>query len=175
MDAIDRSAVERLAADPDALREACEERLMSAWAGVGSIPSYPTSTENAAALLRVRGYDVTPTILAGWAAAPNMIPEIVHANGRVGWTATSIVNAMSHAENQRRWIPLHPEHLGKLTDVEAAEAQAVALGSTVFDELDSVDCRSIVGVLVSAREHQDRIVIGAALIAKLRHLGVLEK
>lgn len=169
-----RTAAGELAADA-AIREACEAKLLDAWAAIDETPAYPCTVETAASLLRARGYDVTATCLAGWAAAPGMIDYLEHTNGKVRWAAASIVGAMAHCERQRRWIPLHPLHLGKCTDVEAAEAQAVALGETIFNELDCIDCRSILATLVAAREHKDRIVLGQAFAAKLRHLDVLEK
>jgi hypothetical protein len=57
---------------------------------------------------------------------------------------------MAHAENQRRWLPLHPLHAGKMLDIELAEQQAVLLGQLV----------AVVGNLQNAVATNSNLIVG---------------
>jgi len=120
------------------------------------------------------GFDCSIELLENWIRS-GMVPDVKMRHGKFAWMASNIVTAMVHCETWRRWIPLDPRHIHKQTAVELAEAEAVAAGSTAFEDLDVFDCNAFVHILAGCNDPNVRCTFAVALKTKLRNLGVLDK
>lgn len=155
--------------------EACADRLSDLWRATDSLAFYPCSTSDVVELLRVGGgFDVSPELLEGWIRS-GMVPSVRLRSSQFAWSAQNILTAMIQADTWRRWIPLDPRHLSKLTAIELAEAQANAAGSSVFSDLGTFDVNAFIEVLSRCGDANVRATFGIALKTKLRQLGVLDK
>jgi len=153
----------------------CAERLAPMWNAADIHSGYPASTDTVVELLRAGGgFDVSVELLEEWARR-GMVPGCRLRSGRFAWTPVNIVTAAIQADCWRRFIPLDPRHVHRLTAVELAEAMAQAEGSTAFTDLDVFDCNAFVEILARCSDHDMRSTFAVALKTKLRALGVLDK
>lgn len=155
--------------------EDCAAKVAHLWRDADVHQHYPCSTETVAELLRSGGgFDVSVDLLQEWVRR-GMVPDVPFRQGRFAWGPQNILTAAIQADTWRRFIPLDPRHLHKLTAVELAEAQANAAGGTAFDDLEKFDVQAFVQVLARCGDRQVRECFAVALQTKLRSLGVLDK
>jgi hypothetical protein len=153
----------------------CAARLSAMWEAADIHPHYPATTATVTELLRSGGgFDVTEQLLEDWARR-GMVPDVVVRSSRYAWSPTNILTAAVQCDTWRRFIPLDPKHIHKLTGVELAEAQARAAGETAFDDLEMFDVNAFVQILARCDDRQVRETFAVALQTKLRSLGVLDK
>lgn len=155
--------------------DTCEERLDPLWKLADEIPAYPASTSDVVCVLRKGGgFDVSTELLEGWIRS-GMVPDVELKSGQFAWNAQNIVVSATHAETWRRFIPMDPRHIHKLTAIELLEAEANAAGSTAFKDTDTFDVNAFVEVLSRCDDSKMRHTFAVAFKTKLRNLGVLDK
>ena len=153
----------------------CAERLRPMWNAADKHSHYPAATADVVELLRAGGgFDVSIELLEGWCRS-GMVPDCKLRAGQFAWMPQNILTAAVQADTWRRWIPLDPKHIHKLTAVELAEAQANAAGETAFTDADTFDVNAFVEILARCDNHDLRQTFAVALKTKLRRLGVLDK
>lgn len=150
----------------------CAQRLAPMWTRGDIIPFWPAATADVVELLRAGGgFDVTAELLETWARSKQVGLVKIHA-GQFSWVPSNVLRASALCESSRRWIPMHSAHVHKMTAAELAELQAAAVGETIFTDLDSVDLRSLVGVISNTNEPGLRSLLCVALTTKLKKAGV---
>jgi hypothetical protein len=153
----------------------CLQRVLPLFTAADVHANFPASTATVAEVLRSGGgFDVSPELLEGWCRS-GMVPDVALRSGRFAWSPRNVLTAAVQADTWRRWIPLDPRHIHKMTAVELAEAQAVAAGSTAFTDLDTFDVNAFVEILSRCNDHAMRQTFATAFKTKLRALGVLDK
>ena len=155
---------------------ACAAHLAGLWSQADMPCHWPCHADEAVQLLRGAGYDCTIGLLESWCRSGQIGSPKVRAS-RFELLPTHVFAAIGLCEVTRRWITTDGRHIHKLTAVELAEAQARAIGESVFEDSDQVDCQSLLGV-ISGRNGQDpefRALLCTALASKLRTLGVLDR
>jgi len=83
-----------------------------------------------------------------------------------------VLRAGALCESSRRWIPLHPKHIIKMTAAELAETQAAAVGQTIFEDMAAVDFRTLVGTIANTQDASLRNTLCVALRTKLKQAGI---
>ena len=152
--------------------DACADRLASMWTLADIHTTYPASTSTVAELLTSGGgFDCSIELLEGWARS-KQVGQVAIVSGRFKWQASNILLAAGLLNASRRWIPLHPLHVSKMTSVEVLEQQARSLGQTIFDGLESTDCMTLLGVIAGCEDHELRLTLVAALQTKLTLAGI---
>lgn len=163
------------ATEPVALSEnECASRLSQMWRDADIHSHWPTNTKTVVELLREGGgYDVTAELLDHFARS-GQLGTVRLRGGQFEWIPSIVLRAAALCDASRRWIPLHQKHIHKMSGVEVAEAQAAAVGETVFNDLDQVDCRSLLGLICSphADDREFRQILATAVLTKLRKAGV---
>ena len=153
--------------------EECASRVAQLWNDADVHSYYPALTRDVCEVLRSGGgLDVTTELLETWARS-KQVGRVAVRNSKFAWSPSNILRAAALANSSRRWLPLHPKHLFKLTAPELAEAQAAEVGQTIFTDLDSVDFRSLVGVIQNTNEPELRAVLCVALQMKLKQAGIV--
>ena len=156
-----------------ALSEAeCAARLAPLWVEADTLPFWPARTADVNGLLRSGGgFDVTEGLLKTWARS-QQVGTVPIRSGRFAWNPSNVLLAAGLSNACRRWVPGHSAHVHKLSGPELAEQQAAAVGETIFTDLDTVDFRSLVGVVSSTNDPALRSCLCVALLAKLRKAGI---
>ena len=150
----------------------CAEMLAPMWRAADIHPQYPCSSSVVAELLTSGGgFDCSIELLETWART-RQIGQVPIVSGRFRWHAANIALAASLLNASRRWLPLHPSHLAKMSPSEVAEAQAASLGETIFSDLESVDCRTLLGTIANSDDAELRHVLCTALQTKLKLAGL---
>ena len=152
----------------------CASRLAGMWTEADIHPHWPADSREVAELLRAGGgYDVTVELLETWARS-KQVPNVKIRNGRFEWIPSNVMLAATLANVTRRWIPLHPKHIHQMTGSEVAMAHAAKVGETIFSDIDSVDCRSILGLIAGqhGNDQDFRSILVTAVLAKLKLAGV---
>ena len=153
----------------------CAAKLAHFWRAADMHSHYPASTADVVELLRAGGgFDVSIELLEEWARR-GMVPDVKLRAGQFAWTPQNILTAAIQADTWRRWIPLDPKHIHKLSAVELVEAQANAAGETAFTDADTFDVNAFVEILARCDNHDLRQTFAVALKTKLRLLGVLDR
>jgi len=154
---------------------ACMVRLRPAFRDADMHPHAELTTDEVSELLSEgMGLDVPPELAAEWARR-GIVPGVRMRSGRYVWSPQNVIVASCHAESWKRFRPLDPRHLHKLSAVELAEQQAQAVGQSAFDDLDRVDCNSLCVLLEKTNDPAMRNMLSTAFRSKLRLLGVLDK
>ena len=156
--------------------EACAQHLAGMWSQADILCHWPCHADEAVELMRGAGYDCNIKLLESWCRSGQIGTPKVRAS-RFELNPTNVFAAIGLCEVSRRWIANDGRHIHKMTAIELAEQQAQALGESVFQDSDQVDCKSLIGVL-AGRNGQDpefRSMICVALATKLRTLGVLDR
>lgn len=151
----------------------CAAKIAPMWQQLDIEPEYPLATSAAAGFLDQLGYEVTEDLLAQW-ACNETIPGVSRHQGRFSWGARSLFLALLYCEAYRRWQPLHERHLEKMSAVERLEMECRLAGRTNFQDLDKVDCNSMVTMLDRTADAETRHILATGLKTKLRFLGVLD-
>lgn len=152
--------------------EECAARVAPLWNSADAHSHYPADTSDVCEVLRSGGgFDVTAELLETWARS-KQVGQVAVRNSKFAWSPSNMLRAASLANSSRRWIPLHAKHIHKMTAPELAEAQAAEVGATIFTDLDSVDFRSLVGVIQNTNEPELRAVLCTALQTKLKQAGL---
>jgi len=152
----------------------CAARLQNMWTDGDIHPHWPADSREVAELLRSGGgYDVTVELLETWARS-KQVPGVKLRNGRFEWIPSNVMLAVTLANVTRRWIPLHPKHIHRMSGAEVASAQAAKVGETIFEDLDEVDCRSLLGLIASqhGNDIEFRSMLVTAVLTKLRQAGI---
>lgn len=152
----------------------CAERVAPMWREADVLPHYPATSETVAEVLRAWGLDVNRELLDGWARS-SMVPDVRIRSGRFEWSPRNMLTAAIQADTWRRWIPLSPRHIHKLTAVELEEARANAAGTTAFTDLEMFDACAFIEIMARCDDPNMRGTFAVALKTKLRNLGVLDK
>lgn len=152
----------------------CMTKLAHMWQQADVLPCYPATTTTVVELLRGNGFDVNADVLENWIRT-GMVPGVQIRAGRFAWSAQNILTASIQADTWKRWIPLHPRHIHRMSAVELAEAQAGAVGETAFTDLDTFDVQAFTVMLERCNDPQLRHVLAVGLRSKLKSLGVLDK
>ena len=153
--------------------EECASKVAPFWNDADVHSHYPAVSKSVCEILREgAGLDVTDELLETWARS-KQVGQVAVRHGKFAWSPSNILRAAALANASRRWIPLHTKHVFKLTAPELAEAQAAELGETIFTDLDSVDFRSLVGVIQNTNEPELRAVLCVALQTKLKQAGIV--
>src|SRR5262249_26123061 len=97
-------------------------------------------------------------------------PDVKNRSGQFVLSAQNILAARIHAETWKRWRPMHPKHLHKMTAVELAEQQASEAGTTAFTDLGIFDLPAFLCMVERANDPQLRHVLVTALRTKLRQI-----
>lgn len=156
-------------------QESCADKLAGMWKAADQLPGYPVKTDDVVFLLRTGGgYDVSAELLEGWIRS-GMVPDVATPCGQFAWNAQNILCAATHSDIWRRFIPMDPRHIYKLTAIELTEAVANAAGSTAFTDLETFDVNAFIEVLQRCEITEMRQTFAVALKTKLRRLGVLDK
>ncbi len=152
--------------------QSAEQQLAGCWESAAMEPHYPVTTRDVVKLLRSGGgYDATVDLLDSWGRSRTVTPQ-VNSNGFL-WSAEDILLAASLLNSSRRWL-LNSQHVAKMSGVELAELQARQVGKTIFDELDAVDYRTLLGTIASERlDSETRLVLCRALQSKLEIAGLI--
>lgn len=152
----------------------CAERLRPMLREADIPPAWPMATQTVVELLRSGGgFDVDEAMLDN-CARTGQVGRIIDRDGRIQWTPQNVGLAAAIANASRRWIPGDPRHIGKLSGLEVLEQQAIEAGGTIFTDVETVDIRSLVGLLIGAVDNELRAALALGLAAKLRKLGVIE-
>ncbi|MFN0199328.1 MAG: hypothetical protein ACKVT0_21470 [Planctomycetaceae bacterium] len=151
----------------------CILKLAAMWQAADILPAYPATTETVVELLRANGFDASIGILENWIRS-GMVPGVQIRAGRFHWSAQNILTASIHCNTWKRWIPLHPKHIHKMSAIELAEAQAGKVGETAFTDLDTFDVQAFTVMIERCDDHQLRHVLAVGLRSKLKALGVLD-
>jgi hypothetical protein len=114
---------------------------------------------------------VNQELLEAWARSQQVGPVAIRS-GKFSWSPSNVLRAAALANASRRWIPLHSKHVFKMTAPELAEQQAAAVGETIFTDIESVDFRSLVGVISNTNDPELRSVLCVALSTKLKKAGI---
>ena len=150
----------------------CAERLAGMWIESDIHPAYPATSSTVCELLRDGGgFDCNVELLESWARS-KQVGTVPMQSGRFKWLASNILLAAGLCNAARRWLPLHPLHVGKMTSIEVLEQQSRALGQTIFDGLDETDCRTLLGVISNTEDLELRLTLAAALQTKLTLAGL---
>ena len=150
----------------------CAERLASMWVAGDIIPFWPAATADVVELLRAGGgFDVNQEWLETCARSQQVGLVRIHG-GKFSWAPSNVLRASALCNASRRWIPMHPAHVHKMTAPELAELQAAAVGQTIFSDIDSVDVRSLIGVISNTNDPGLRSVLCVALQTKLKKAGI---
>ena len=150
----------------------CADRLAPMWTRGDIIPCWPATTADVVELLRAGGgFDVTPELLDTWARSQQVGLVKIHG-GRFSWQPSNVLRACALCDASRRWIPMHPQHVSKVSAAELAELQAAAVGQSIFTDMDTVDFRSLIGVIANTNDAGLRNVLCVALRSKLKQAGI---
>lgn len=151
----------------------CASRLSQMWVAGDIIPFWPARTMDVCELLRSGGgFDVSCEWLETCARS-GQVGLVKIQSGVFTWAPSNVLRAAALCNASRRWIPMHSEHVHKMTAPELAEIQAAAVGETIFSDLDSVDLRSLLGVIASTNDPGLRSLLCTALGTKLKKAGVV--
>lgn len=152
----------------------CAEMLRPMFREADIAPAWPMRTAEVCELLRSGGgFDVDPQTLEAWSRS-GQVGNTVEQGGQIRWHPQNVSLAAAVANASRRWIPGDSRHLGKWAGLEVLEQQAAEAGGTIFEDIDAVDVRTILGVLKGAADHELRMSMCLALEAKLRKAGFIE-
>lgn len=149
----------------------CIAKMRQMFRNADMLPAFPMSTERVVELLRENGFDVSITILENWIRS-GMVPNVRLRSGQFTWAAQNVLAAAIHADTWKRWIPLHPKFIHRLSAVELAEAQAGKAGETAFTDLDTFDIQAFTVMLERCDDPQLRHVLAVALRTKLKQAGL---
>ncbi len=150
----------------------CAYRLAGWWKAADVHPSYPATSATVADLLKAGGgFDCSVELLESWART-KQVGTVPLQSGRFKWQPSNILLAASLLNASRRWLPLHPLHLAKMSPSEVAEAQAAAVGESIFTDLESVDCQTLLGTIANSDDKELRLVLVTALQSKIRLAGM---
>ena len=151
----------------------CAERLAPMWNAGDIIPFWPARTSDVCELLRNGGgFDVDSEWLETIARS-QQIGLVKIQSGKFAWAPSNVLRASALCNASRRWIPMHSMHVHKMSAAELGEHQAAALGETIFTDLDSVDLRSLIGVISNTNDPGLRSVLCVALSTKLKKAGIV--
>ena len=147
--------------------------LSQLWRDADIHPEWPCLTSQAAELLRTAGYDITAEKLESWARS-GQCGTVAIRSGKFAWSPQAVYLAGALCEASRRWIPMHTAHVHKMTAVELAEQHASQMGQSVFTDADSVDFRSLIGVISGPHgdDRDFRSMLCQAVLTKLRKAGI---
>ena len=99
----------------------CAGLLADMWQRADIHTSYPASSSVVAELLRDGGgFDIDVPTLESWARS-RQVGQVPILSGRFKWNSVNIALAASLLNATRRWLPLHPLHLAKMSPSEVAE------------------------------------------------------
>src|SRR5262245_4782376 len=97
--------------------ESTNRQRLSGWFDLlGVEPHFPLTTDETIQLLRRVEYDCDADLAVQYVST-NTIPPVATENGRMTWSATSVVSFAAALECRRRWLP-GSIHQHKLTAAE---------------------------------------------------------
>ena len=156
----------------DLTESQCSARLASMFQDADVHPIFPMKTEEVSGVLRAGGsYDVSVDLLNSWARSESIGRLRIHS-GRFEWSAANMLAAAALANASRLWL-LDAKHISKMTGAELADLQCRQIGESLFSDLDDVDVRSLIGVISSCNDPEQRSVLCLGLVAKLRKDSVI--
>ena len=128
-----------------------------AWEQVGE-PPRPLFRRELAGFLRLIGYE---------------LPDDTDAQQL--WDESAVCKLMERLEAERRWVPLHPLHVHKLTVTERRQHtdRAIATLQLVRD-LQNSPIEELIGLMVDAEPREARATVASILRERLREDGTSE-
>ena len=150
----------------------CCSRLASMFSAADVHAHWPMDAREVCEVLRAGGaYDVSVDLLDSWARSESVGRVGIHS-GRFSWTPGAMLAAAGLANASRLWL-LDAKHISKMSAAELADLQCRQIGESLFTDLDDVDVRSLIGVISSCNDPEQRSVLCLGLVAKLRKDSVI--
>ena len=150
----------------------CCSRLASMFSAADVHAHWPMDAREVCEVLRAGGaYDVSVDLLDSWARSESVGRVGIHS-GRFSWTPGAMLAAAGLANASRLWL-LDAKHISKMSAAELADLQCRQIGESLFTDLDDVDARSLIGVISSCNDPEQRSVLCLGLVAKLRKDSVI--
>ena len=136
--------------------------LAAAWKAAGLRPQYPCSTVHALSLVKLMGYS------ADNAAIGYCIQRYMDApkkqGGQFQWEESDVIAFADCLERLRRWVPLHPSHVHKLTPDEYASAHVeAAKKKAALEAFTQMHPNELINLLVACEEKETREMLAFAL------------
>lgn len=142
------------------------------WEAAALKAEYPATTQVVSKLLRAGGgFDCSQDLLDGWARTHSVDDVTVGSRGFL-WSPQNILQVAGLLNASRRWL-LSSRNVHKMTGMELAELQARQVGQTVFDEIEEVSCRTLLGLISNPNTDPEiRAILCLALETKLQMAGI---